>query len=140
MTTDPAALRFNQFCIVFLSALGLVFAQPWLVLLTATVMLLGSLLPRLALFKRFFTDLLRPALGLPKRLVEDDPRSHTFAQTLGGVFLALASLAFVGGLSALGAILTLLVILLALLNLTTGYCVGCQLYFHFKLLRYRWSR
>ena len=138
--TDPAALRFNQACIVVSSTLSLLLGAPWLVASTAAVMLVGTFFPEGALFKRFFTDILRPLLGLSKNLVADDPRAHLFAQGVGGVFLTLATLGYLAGLPLLGGVLTLLVIALALLNLTTGYCVGCQMYFQYKMLKYRLSR
>ena len=113
---------------------------PWLVASTAAVMLVGTFVPQAALFKRFFVDILRPLLGLKKNLVADDPRAHLFAQGVGGVFLTLATLGYLAGLPLLGGVLTLIVIALALLNLTTGYCVGCQMYFQYKMLKYRLSR
>ena len=113
---------------------------PWLVAFTAAVMLVGTFFPEGALFKRFFIDILRPLLGLKKNLVADDPRAHLFAQGVGGTFLALATLGYLINLPLLGALLTLVVIALALLNLTTGYCVGCQMYFQYKMLKYRLSR
>ncbi len=113
---------------------------PWLVASTAAVMLVGTFVPEGALFKRFFTDVLRPLLGLKRNLVNDDPRAHLFAQGVGGTFLTLATLGHLAGLPLLGTLLTLLVIALALLNLTTGYCVGCRMYFRYKMLKYRLSR
>lgn len=82
----------------------------------------------------------RARANLPRRVLEDDPRAHAFAQALGRTVLAGAALAFALGGAPLGAVLTLVVVGLALLNLTTGFCLGCQLYFHYRLLRHRLSR
>lgn len=135
--TDPATLRFNQLCIVTLSTLALAARMPWLVGGLALVLLLGSARPELALFKQLWERLVRPTLGLKASPVDDDPRAHVFAQTIGGTVLALAFLAFLVGQNVLGAALTILVIALALLNLTTNICVGCLLYFQYRMLRHR---
>ena len=61
--TDPAALEFNQACIVVLCTLSLLLGAPWLVASTAAVMLVGTFFPEGAFFKRFFTDAPPPAPG-----------------------------------------------------------------------------
>ncbi len=52
-----------------------------------------------------------------------------FAQALGGTFLALATVAFLIGVPALGWVLTAAVAGLQTLLAATGICVGCRLYF-----------
>ena len=137
MKTDLNTLKFNQVCIIALSAVALATRMPWLIACTAAIMLLGSANPRLALFKHLWTHLVRPALGLKGTLVDDDPRAHNFAQTIGGLVLTGAFLAFLTGATTAGVILTLTVIALALLNLTTSICVGCLMYHQYRLLQYR---
>src|SRR3954466_5085745 len=67
-------------------------------------------------------------LALPKVEPEHEypPR---FAQVLGSVALTLALLSFVLGATTLGWGLTLAVAGLQTLLATTGYCLGCRLYF-----------
>ena len=60
--------------------------------------------------------------------MQDRPEPHNFAQGLGGVFLVVAS-AFLLPLPVVGLALSLLVAVLAFINLAFGYCVGCQIYF-----------
>lgn len=139
-TLDPNVLRFNQICIVGGIALAAILGQWWIVALIGTVMLAGTWNSSLAAFKRLYTRVVRPALRLPVKLVEDDPQAHNFAQGVGGVFLAVATLAFVAGTPVLGWALSAMVLALALLNLTTGFCVGCFLYFQLRLLPYRFRR
>jgi uncharacterized membrane protein YhaH (DUF805 family) len=134
---DSNVLRFNQISIVTLLLLAAVLNQPVLVGLVAAVMLLGTFEPRLALFKRLYADVLRSTFRITSRLVEDDPRPHNFAQGLGGVFLLVSSLAFLLVLPVVGWVIAALVVALALLNLTTGICVGCFLYFQWKMLPHR---
>ena len=52
-----------------------------------------------------------------------------FAQALGATFLGLAGVAFVVGLPLLGWLLVAAVAGLQTLLATTGFCVGCRLYF-----------
>ena len=136
MKLDPNVLKFNQIAIIAFLIVAFLLQQPIIVALTAVVMLLGTFYPKLALFKNTYTNLVRPALGIPKTLVEDDPRAHNFAQGVGGSVLALSSLAFLLGSSVVGWGLGVVVIALAGLNLTTNICVGCFLYYQFKLARF----
>ena len=52
-----------------------------------------------------------------------------FAQAMGGVFLAAATVAFLLGSAFSGWLLTAAVGALQLLLATTGICIGCKLYF-----------
>jgi hypothetical protein len=139
-TLDPNVLRFNQICIVGGIALAAILAQWWIVAVIGVVMLAGAWNSSLAAFKRVYTSLVRPALKIPVNAVEDDPRAHNFAQGVGGVFLAFSTLAFVAGAPILGWTLAAIVVTLAMLNLTTGVCVGCFMYFHLRLLQHRLRR
>lgn len=65
-------------------------------------------------------------LSIPAEPEEEPP--PRFAQTLGFVVLALAVLAFVAGLDALGWTFALLVAGLQGLLAATGLCVGCEIY------------
>jgi Domain of unknown function (DUF4395) len=136
MKLDPNVLRFNQISIIAFLILAFLLQQPIIVAFVAAVMLLGTFYPKLALFKNTYSSLVRPALGIAKNLVEDDPRAHNFAQGVGGVVLVLSSLAFLLGASIVGWGLGVVVIALAGLNLTTNICVGCFLYYQFKLARF----
>jgi hypothetical protein len=129
---DASTLRFNQLSIVTLVSSAALLGQPVIVFFVGAVLLAGALNPKLALFKRFYTSAVRPALRLEPRLVDDDPRPHNFAQGLGGVFLLAASLAFGLGLPIIGWGLSAAVVALALLSLTTNICVGCFLYYQWR--------
>ncbi len=68
------------------------------------------------------------ALALPKVEPEHEypPR---FAQVLGSVALILALIAFAVGATTVGWVFSLAVAGLQTLLATTGYCLGCRLYF-----------
>ena len=132
-TFDANVLRFNQIIIVSGIITALLIEQPLVVVAIGVVLLAGSLDPRLAGFKRLYSSLIRPALRIAVVESEDDPRPHNFAQGLGGVFLMLATLAFLGGWSLIGWSLAIVVAALALLNLTTNFCLGCFVYYQYRM-------
>jgi len=130
---DHSALKVNQAGIiltVLVAFVGSAFSA-WFELLIpalAVVMLLGTWRPDLALFKQVYFKLLRPRGIVKPRPVEDSPTPHNFAQGLGGVFVVIASVLLPFSL-VLGLAVSLLVAVLAFINLAFGYCVGCQVYF-----------
>jgi hypothetical protein len=133
---DHSALKVNQTGIVatvLVAFIGGVVFQPLLVLipLLAIVLLLGTFAPQLALFKQFYFKVLKPRGIVKPRPVQDRPEPHNFAQGLGGVFLAVASL-FLLPVPAIGLALSLLVAVLAFVNLAFGYCVGCQIFYQLE--------
>ena len=136
MKLDPNVLKFNQILIIAFLILAFLLQQSIIVAFVAVVMLLGTFYPKLALFKNIYSSFVRPSLGIAQKLVDDDPRAHNFAQGVGGVVLVLSSLVFLLGSSYLGWGLGIVVIALAGLNLTTNICVGCFLYYQFKLARF----
>jgi hypothetical protein len=126
---DRMALKFNQACIIVLLAWAFLFDWPWLVGLVAVVMLVGTFLPDAGLFKQFYARVLRPNGLLKPDIVADDPQPHLFAQGVGGIFLLLASLAFLAGWPVVAWVLTGIVIALAAINLLFGFCAGCFMYY-----------
>lgn len=129
---DQTALRFNQASIIALGLLGFVLGTPlgrWLVLFTALVLAVGTVLPAAGLFKQFYARALKPLGVLRPRIVPDEPRAHRFAQGIGATVLLLASGALFVEWSALGWALVWLVIALAAINLLFGFCAGCFVYY-----------
>lgn len=131
---DHSALRTNQAFIAGLPVLAFVLDFPLLVAFVAAVMLLGTFVPSLALFKGFYTSVLRPARLVQPDMKEDNPEPHLFAQGFGGVVLTVAFVLLVAGVSVIGWVLVWLVVGLALLNLLAGVCVGCLMYYQFHRL------
>lgn len=123
---DSRAPRFNQATIATLSTLGVITGW-WPVLALLAIQLGVGLrfgrqycLPCVVYF-----EVLQPRLG--EGPVED-ARPPRFATQVGFGVLALASVAYLAGLTLLGAAFGLLVAVLAGLAATTGFCVGCELY------------
>ena len=130
---DHSALKVNQTGIVatvLVAFIGSAFFRPALVLipLLSIVLLLGTFAPRLALFKQLYFKVLKPRGIVKPRPVQDRPEPHNFAQGMGGVVLAIASL-FLVPFPVVGLALSLLVAILAFINVAFGYCLGCQIYY-----------
>ena len=124
---DPRGPRFNQ-AVLAIALLG-GFLVDWrpIVPLFALVLLAGAALgPRYGPFLALYGRLIRPRLAPPREL--EDPRPPRFASSVGVVFLAAATLAFVAGDAGIGWGLALIVAALAALSATTGICVGCEIY------------
>jgi hypothetical protein len=126
---DHAALKINQAFIILFLLLAFVLDSWLLVAFVGAVMLLGTLVPRLSLFKQLYQHVLRPAGLVQPHVLDDNPEPHRFAQGFGSVVLLLATVALWLQVSLLGWLLAGVVILLAALNLLLGFCAGCFLYY-----------
>jgi hypothetical protein len=132
---DRTALKVNQGAIVSLLLVSFVLDQPWLAAFVGAVMALGTASPALALFQRFYRDVLRPAGVLKPDVHEEDPAPHRFAQGMGAAVLLAGVAALFAGLPTLGWGLVLLVVALAAVNLFFGFCAGCFVFFQLQRLR-----
>ncbi len=126
---DHSALRVNQAFIIGFSLLAFILNNVWLGAFVGVVMLLGTAVPTLSLFKRIYQHALRPAGLVKPDVIVDNPEPHRFAQGFGGVVVALAVVSLLAGLPILGWSLVWLVIVLAALNLFLGFCAGCFVYY-----------
>lgn len=131
---DQSALRVNQAFIIALLILAYITGLVWLVVFVAAVMLLGTLVPRLSLFKAVYQYVLRPVGLVKPDVITDNPEPHRFAQGFGGVVLLGAIGALFTGAATLGWVLVALVVFLAALNLFVGFCAGCFVYYQLNKL------
>jgi Domain of unknown function (DUF4395) len=125
---DPRGLRFVASVTSLVLAAAFLLQAPWLVAVQALVFAVGAAAglrraPYSLLF-RLVRDLAR--LGPPRRTEPEAP--PRFAQLLGGTMLLAALLSFAAGLSGLAWGLVLAALAAAVLNATTGLCLGCELY------------
>ena len=131
---DQSALKVNQAFIIAL-LVGAFLLDSWiLVAFVGLVMLLGTVAPRLSLFKGIYQRILKPASLVKAHVVPDNPEPHRFAQGFGGVVLVLALVTFLIGQAFAGWILVWVVIALAGLNLFLGFCAGCFVYYQLNRL------
>jgi hypothetical protein len=131
---DQSALRVNQAFIIGLLLLAFVLNAVWLVAFVAAVMLLGTAVPSLSLFKGIYQRVLKPAGLVKADVILDNPEPHRFAQGFGGVVLVGALIALLAGATVVGWGLVALVIALAALNLFLGFCAGCFVYYQLNKL------
>jgi len=131
---DQSALRVNQAFIIGLLVTAFVVDSVWLVAFVGVVMLLGTAVPSLSLFKRIYQNLLKPTGLVKPDVVIDNPEPHRFAQGFGGVVVMAAVAALFAGLTVVGWILSAVVVTLAALNLFLGFCAGCFVYYQLNRL------
>ena len=133
---DHSALKVNQTGIVatvLVAFVGSFFSPVFLFLipLLGVVLLLGTFVPRLALFKQIYFQVLKPRGIIKPAPVQDRPEPHNFAQGLGGVFLGISSVLLLS-VPIAGLALALLVAALAFVNLAFAYCLGCQIFYQLE--------
>ena len=131
---DQTALKVNQAFIIGLLLLAFLLDNVWLVVFVGAVMLLGTAVPSLSLFKRIYQHIFKQTGIVKPNVIEDNPEPHRFSQGLGGVFVTLSAIALFAGIPTLGWALTWMVIALAALNLFLGFCAGCFIYYQFNKL------
>lgn len=131
---DHSALRTNQAFIIALLVAAFVLDAKWLVAFVSAVMLIGTIFPKVALFKAVYGYILKPLKIAQPDVRRDNPEPHLFAQGVGGTFLLVATLAFIANIPVLGWALSWIVVALAALNLFAGICVGCLIYYWFNRL------
>ncbi len=131
---DHSGLRTNQALIIAFLLIAFIANLPGLVTFVAAVMLIGTVVPKFALFKAVYLYVLRPRGIVKPDVKPDNPEPHLFAQLVGGLFLAAATLAFILNATILAWALAWIVIGLAALNLLAGICVGCMMYYWFNRL------
>ena len=123
---DSRAPRFSQATIGLLSALAVATDWWWLLAALAAQLMVG-----LAVGRRFclpclaYFELVQPRFGEGPL---EDARPPRFANLVGAVFLAAATVLYAAGLGVAGAVLGALVAGLALLAAATGFCTGCEAY------------
>lgn len=131
---DHSAIRTNQALVILFLALAFLLNAPLLAAFVAAVMITGTTLPDLGLFKRFYHHALKPTGLVKPDVIADNPEPHRFAQGLGGAFVTAGVLFLLAGIAILGWGLVFVVIALAGLNLFFGWCAGCTMYYWFNRL------
>ena len=100
----------------------------WALPVLAVMMLAAAGSPSLNVPRVLYIRWLKPAGIVKPRVVQEDPAPHRFAQLVGGVFLAAASVFLITGLLLVAWVLAWIVAALAFLNFAFNICVGCIMY------------
>lgn len=74
----------------------------------------------------FFRSVIRPRLTPPAEL--EDPAPPRFAQAVGLVFAAVATIGFATGAILLGQVFAGFAFVAAFLNAVFAFCLGCEMY------------
>jgi hypothetical protein len=128
---DAHLLKFSQAWTVGLTAIAFVLHWPWLVVIAALCLLISAAVPAVGPFRWLYRYVAVPLRLLRPRIVEDDPAPHRFAQGVGAAFLiASAAVLYLAPAAAgVGWTLDAIVFVLALVNLSFGFCAGCFVYY-----------
>jgi Domain of unknown function (DUF4395) len=123
---DARGPRTNQAVVGALALVGALTGQGWLWGLLALQLAIGLTLGRRwCLPCLLYFEVIQPRFG--EGPIED-ARPPRFANLVGLVFLAGATVLHYAGLETAGTVLGSIVAALALLAATTGFCMGCQAY------------
>jgi hypothetical protein len=124
---DVRGPRFAAWVTSAVLALALVLGSGRLVAAQAVVFAVGAFAGlRYAPYGVFFRVVVAPRLGpVREREPEAPPR---FAQLVGLLFAVVGAAGYLLGAPVVGAVVTGLALVAALLNAATGFCLGCELY------------
>jgi hypothetical protein len=123
---DARAPRTNHAFVALLTIAALATGWEWLVAAVALQLIVGLTFGRrFCLACYLYFAVIQPRLG--EGPIED-ARAPRFANQIGAALTTIATVAFIGGLGALGWALTWLVAALSAFSAATGICVGCLIY------------
>ena len=126
MELDPRGQRFAAALTSVVLIVVLATGLGWLALAQAAVFAITAADPRRGPYPLIYRALVLPRIGAP---TEREPAAPVrFAQLVGFVFLAVAAIGYLTGLTALGMTFAALGLLAAFLNAAFGLCVGCEVY------------
>jgi hypothetical protein len=130
---DRSVLKVNQVILMagLLIGYGFSLARPLGAIalpVLAVMMLHGAAVPSQSLPRLLYLRVLKPRGLVRPRVQVEDPAPHRFAQLVGGVFLAAASIVALAGLYVAAWTLGWIVFALAFLNFAFDVCVGCIMY------------
>jgi hypothetical protein len=123
---DPRGQRFAATLTSVVLIVVLATGWGWLALAQTVIFGITALYPRRGPYAMIFRALVLPRIGPP---AEREPAAPVrFAQAVGFVFLAVASVGYLSGVTALGVTFAAFGLLAAFLNAAFGLCLGCEAY------------
>lgn len=131
---DRNALRFGQISLIVVLVIGFVLNIPYAIyggaLMLLSALFVPSWAPQLMIYRWFVHN-----NWANTAIYDEDPAPHRFAQQMGLGVLVIGTVAAILGSLVIAWAATLVVIALALLNVTTGFCAGCFVYAQIAKLR-----
>jgi hypothetical protein len=131
---DRSALRFGQISLIAILAIGFLLGVEAFIYIGAFMLGAALFAPRVAPQLLVYRMLVRRGI-VRTEIHDEDPTPHRFAQKMGFGVLSIGVISSVVGLSAVAWGAAIMVIALALINVTTGFCAGC--FVHAQLARMR---
>lgn len=131
---DRSALRFGQISLIMILAVGFLLNLEAVIVLGAYMLGAALVAPRYAPQLLLYRALVRRGV-VRTEIHDEDPTPHRFAQKMGFGVLVIGVISSAIGLSAIAWGAAIMVITLALINVTTGFCAGC--FVHAQLARLR---
>ena len=126
MQLDPRGPRFAAVLTTAVLVVVLATGWGWLALVQTAVFAVTAADPRRGPYALIYRFLLAPRLGPPTE--REDAAPVRFAQLVGFVFLAVASIGYLLGAASLGVVFAAFGLLAAFLNAAFGLCLGCEAY------------
>ena len=126
MQLDPRGPRFAAALTTVVLVVVLATGWGWLALVQAAVFAITAADPRRGPYALLYRSLIAPRLGPTAE--REDAAPVRFAQLVGFVFLAVASVGYLSGATAVGVVFTAFGLLAAFLNAAFGLCLGCEAY------------
>ena len=132
MELDPRGQRFAATLTSIVLVVVLATGWGWLALAQTIVFAITAINPQQGPYAYVYRALILPRLGPP---AEREPAAPVrFAQTVGFAFLAVATVGYLTGLTALGVVFAAFGLLAAFLNAAFGLCLGCEAYLAIRRL------
>ncbi len=131
---DLNAMKANQAVIITLLLAAFFLNLPWLVLFVGAVMAIGTV-AGVPGFKPIYRYCFIPLNVVKPHIVDGNREGPRFAQGTGAVCAVAGAALLYAGYGYAGWGLAWLVIVLAAVNLFTGFCAGCSLYYWIKKIK-----
>ena len=126
MQIDPRGPRFAAALTTVVLIVVLATGWGWLALLQTVVFAVTAADPRHGPYALIYRSLVLPRIGPTTE--REDAAPVRFAQLVGFVFLAVASIGYLSGVPTLGTVFAAFGLLAAFLNAAFGLCLGCEAY------------
>jgi hypothetical protein len=126
MQLDPRGPRFAAALTTVVLVVVLATGWGWLALAQTAVFAVTAAGPRRGPYALLYRFLVAPRLGPTAE--REDAAPVRFAQLVGFVFLAVASVGYLSGATAVGVAFAAFGLLAAFLNAAFGLCLGCEAY------------
>jgi hypothetical protein len=126
MELDPRGPRFAAALTTAVLIVVLATGWGWLALVQTVVFGITAADPRRGPYALIYRTFVAPRLGPTTE--REDAAPVRFAQLVGFVFLAVASIGYLSGATTLGVVFAALGLLAAFLNAAFGLCLGCEAY------------